>query len=263
MRTSPFVILAVTIASDGSIWTVGYEKGEKGFATSDFNVVRRFDRTGKVLDSFVRHSELKMEPGRDLGMDQSPLVSSRDGRVGWLFEAGRLYVEFSTGGKILRSISMSELYAQDPAREQKRVHGVGLCDGGGLFVSANWKEAGRVTKWGVFRYDGDTGAWKFIRGTRNGACSTDVTARSSPDGPRRPRLSAREAILKLYAASEKPVTVELRPTQSLREGLRSSFESPDRASLDRKCRVMWRYCKSIALFAETLSGMNFKYRSSA
>ena len=83
----------ITIAPDGTIWTVGWDK-EAGRRV--YNVLKRFSPSGTLLSS--RHVTVKPFPGdpTDDVSNLSYLHSSGD-RVAWLTAAGE-YLEFSFDG---------------------------------------------------------------------------------------------------------------------------------------------------------------------
>ncbi len=58
-RTSPFFPEAVTIASDGTIWVAGHETKEEN-QKRDYSrpLIRRYDKTGKLLGSFLPWSSV-------------------------------------------------------------------------------------------------------------------------------------------------------------------------------------------------------------
>jgi len=94
VRTTPYIPYAITIAPDGVIWTVGWDK-EDGKRV--FNVLKRFSPSGALLSSM----QLTVKP-IPMGIDSdasytSELRSSVD-RVGGLTGAGQ-YLEFSLDGR--------------------------------------------------------------------------------------------------------------------------------------------------------------------
>lgn len=93
VRTVPYTAYAITIAPDGIVWAVGWDK-EDGKRV--YNVLKRFSPSGTLLSS--RHMTVKPFPGdsTDDVSNLSYLHSSGD-RVGWLTSAGE-YLEFSFEG---------------------------------------------------------------------------------------------------------------------------------------------------------------------
>ena len=89
-RTWPYCPMVVTFAPDGTIWTIGHLKDDANTNVLAYNVLRRFDRNGKMLGS----TTLRVKGSRTA--ETSYLIASRD-RVGW-FTREREYVEFSMDG---------------------------------------------------------------------------------------------------------------------------------------------------------------------
>jgi hypothetical protein len=84
--------MGVTITSDGSIWTYGHNGSRQAGA-----VLRRFDRSGKLINSFVPQSSFQ---GRtDLSVAGNAFVSSGE-RVGFLCGHAHRYIEISLDGKV-------------------------------------------------------------------------------------------------------------------------------------------------------------------
>jgi hypothetical protein len=90
VRTSPLAILAVAIASDGTIWAAGRElvNGKEG--NPDHLIINRFDKTGKLMGSAIPRSSL---PGGLHPATESYLISAAD-RVGWYSPRAQQYIEF-------------------------------------------------------------------------------------------------------------------------------------------------------------------------
>lgn len=95
-RVWPYVPEAVTIGPDGVTWTVGWvpPDEDRGVA-AQYNVLKRFDSSGKLLSTSVVRAKGSDDRGREAA-NNSLLRSSRD-RVGWLTNAND-YIEFSLDG---------------------------------------------------------------------------------------------------------------------------------------------------------------------
>jgi hypothetical protein len=89
-RVWPYCPMAVTLASDGTIWTIGHLKDDENTTIRAYNVLRRFDASGRMLGS----TNLSLAERTTQGL--SHLRSSPD-RVGWLTH-GLEYIEFSLDG---------------------------------------------------------------------------------------------------------------------------------------------------------------------
>jgi hypothetical protein len=95
VRTWPFFGDVVTIAPDGIIWAIGWTEDEEDRRNTQFNVLQRFDSSGRLLSSSVVSARGRPGlGGRAFGL--SELKATRD-RVGWLTN-GLEYIELSLGG---------------------------------------------------------------------------------------------------------------------------------------------------------------------
>jgi hypothetical protein len=92
-RTWPYRPAVVTIAQDGTVWTVGNLQNEEGTRDIHGHFMRRFDPSGKMLGSAnVQVNEFHSTD------DVTFLCASLD-RVGWF--TGREYIEYSLDGSEL------------------------------------------------------------------------------------------------------------------------------------------------------------------
>ncbi len=97
-RVWPYCPIQAVVASDGVLWTVGWVLNEEDDFTAK-NVLRRFDRFGKVLSTApIRVSRSKRE-SRGEAVEGSLLSASKD-RVAWLTN-GNEYFEFGMDGREL------------------------------------------------------------------------------------------------------------------------------------------------------------------
>jgi hypothetical protein len=155
VRLSPFIPRAVTVAWDGTIWLAGEERKESG-KDQDLtqHLIRHYDKSGKLLGSFIPWSSLGTD--RHLGTPAagSFLVSSKD-RIGWYSPVSNAYIEFSLdGGKIDHYRA-----AEHPTHD---LISVAICDDGSLFASTRTLNAGHQSGWGIFTLDRERGEWGFI-----------------------------------------------------------------------------------------------------
>ncbi len=90
-RTWPYLPFKVTVATDGTIWTVGPVRNGYNTATPDPNVIRHYDSSGHLLAS----ASVNARPDGNLVevSSASRLMASSD-RIGWL-TGGCEYIEFS------------------------------------------------------------------------------------------------------------------------------------------------------------------------
>lgn len=89
-RTWPYCPMVVTFAPDGTLWTIGHSKDNDNTTVLAYNVLQRFDASGRMLGS----TSLPVKGNRT--QETSGLRSSRD-RVGWLTRDGE-YLELSLNG---------------------------------------------------------------------------------------------------------------------------------------------------------------------
>jgi len=133
--------MVVTFTADGTIWTIGHLKDEKNTTIVAFNVLRRFDPSGRMLGS----TTLQVKGART--QETSYLRSSRD-RVGWLTRDDE-YLEFSLDGK--------EIARYNGPAPERDINGVALSD-------ENDVVAGRFGHGyaGFVILDRDTGTWNQL-----------------------------------------------------------------------------------------------------
>jgi hypothetical protein len=145
-RLSPYVPQAVAIAADGAVWTAGLVNVNDNIP--DHQVIRRFDRSGKMLGAFFPWSRPRAHPAAS-----SYLLASPD-RVGWYFPMGKGYVEFSLQGKILGQFRGLE------KDDRQRITGAALSEDNKLVVSRRDYEA---RKWEAFTLDRVTRSWTPVQ----------------------------------------------------------------------------------------------------
>lgn len=157
IRVSPFAAHAVTVAPDGSIWVAGREMVNGQENDPHHHILRRYDKTGTLLGSFLPRSSLDVVGSEFIHpAEKSFLFSSRD-RIGWYSEASNTYLEFSPDGKVLNRFNTVE-----PDRN-KLVLGFALCDDGGMFASAQLQaQGGGVAGWTIYALSRERGDWTSI-----------------------------------------------------------------------------------------------------
>ncbi len=158
IRTSPFVVSAVTMAADGTIWVAGHTKRNSAGEQWDYSqhLLRRYDRTGKLLGTSVPWSSLEAPVPHTLPPDNlSQLVSSAD-RVGWYSPRLRTYLEFALDGTLLKTVT-------GPNHDEKDIISLGLCDDGSLFLSvAVLAGPGKARSWSIHALDRQRETWHFL-----------------------------------------------------------------------------------------------------
>ena len=96
VHLQPYEPKAVTIAPDGGMWTVGtvwYR--ERVLYPTEFNILKHFDSSGKLLATKIVRAQGRSSYGRDAASN-SFLRATKD-RVLWLTNANGL-IEFGAGG---------------------------------------------------------------------------------------------------------------------------------------------------------------------
>lgn len=164
----PYVPLVVTITPDGGMWTIGYVKPADNLGISEYNVLKRFDSSGKLLAAKSVEAKGIYDHRRDAA-DHSLMRSSRD-RVGWLTNANE-YVEFGLDGLELGRFPpppgpRPEVFDTTLAVSDDDKVLVGTRDGDGLRVwsldrrERSWKplelRGGKLTRWATLGFDGGT-----------------------------------------------------------------------------------------------------------
>jgi len=149
IRTSPFLPHAVTLASDGTIWVAGQEGRD-----TTRPLIRRYDKTGKLLGSFIPWSRLGTDP-HTLPFVLSVLLPLQDG-VLWYAPRAHTYFEFSSDGSVI------ERFKSAPHPEHDLTF-VAVCGDGGVFASTRITSEGHhQTNWGIFTLDRQRREWSLI-----------------------------------------------------------------------------------------------------
>lgn len=152
-RLAPLAVPdAVTVAGDGTIWVASPGPVRREDPREDYPVILRFDRSGTLLGTVLRRSDLKA-PSRLLA--PCFLVASPD-RVGWYSKGARAFLEFSLDGRLLERF--------DGADESggRSVYGAALCADGSTYVGVQVHEpSGATVGWGIYSLDRPRRSWKF------------------------------------------------------------------------------------------------------
>jgi hypothetical protein len=152
MRTNPFFPAAVTLATDGTIWVAGHDtKPQNEERDYSQHLIRRYDKTGKLLGSFIPWSTL----GTDLPFNSSVLLPIKD-HVGWYSPRSHAYIEFSSDGSVVNRFKSA------PHPDNDLTFGA-VCDDGGLFVGDSRPNGPHQTaSWGIYTLDRQRGEWSLI-----------------------------------------------------------------------------------------------------
>ncbi len=142
-RTWPYCPMVVTFAPDSSIWTVGHMKDDENTRDLERNVLRRFDRAGKMLGSTT------IQVSGSKTAETSYLRASRD-RVGWLARGGE-YIEFSLDGSEIGR------YERPAGAAERDITGLAISDDND--VVAGWFGGGKAE---FVVLDRETRSWTAV-----------------------------------------------------------------------------------------------------
>jgi len=155
IRLPPFFPVPVTVALDGTIWVAGHETKWTGPRDYNQHLIRRYDRTGKMLGSFIPWSRLRTALPTPSPDTQSVFISLAD-RIGWYSRHSQTYIEFSLEGAVINWI-------KTPEHPRHVMLSIAPCDDGGLFVGATVNNGpNRTASWGIFALDRQRGEWSFL-----------------------------------------------------------------------------------------------------
>jgi hypothetical protein len=129
-RVWPYNPYAVTVAPDGTIWTVGPVMNDTPRVVNP-NVLRHYTPSGQLLASTIVHGLRKSEGGLYSVSSTSVLMASND-RIGWLTMACQ-YVEFSFEGVQLGVYTLPSGYTKIID-----VSGIALSAADDLLVGGKW-----------------------------------------------------------------------------------------------------------------------------
>jgi len=154
IRTDPYTPYVVTVAPEGTIWTVGEELpgGKEDPATFSTGVLRHFDRAGKEIGSYVPRSSmasaaLLMEGHFAAGRDRICWYPGGSNQVG---PSG--YVEISDG-RITQ-------FPPTPLMDHEVTTGIACTDDAGTFLSTRNLQSGT---WGILSLDKTHAAWVRVK----------------------------------------------------------------------------------------------------
>ncbi len=149
IQTSPYSPHVITVAPDGSVWTMGEMLNDRHRLVIP-NVLRHYSQSGQLLAS-TRVERVKMSGGGGYNVSGiSTLMMSND-RIGWLTETCQ-YIEFS-----LDAVQMGSYGCPNGIKHIIEIAGVGLSTAGDLLVQPEWS-----TPLAPLQLDRATGAWKAV-----------------------------------------------------------------------------------------------------
>lgn len=155
VRTTPYRPRNVTVDSDGTIWTVGFEALSDGRDTPNPNasIFRHWDRAGHLVGSSFPQSKLK--DARSIFF-LNYLRFAR-GRVAWFSMREGRYIELSLAGDVMKDVAVPL------SSPMLRVNGMALTDSGNVILGTESNG-----KWAVLSLNHGSDRWVEIEsGTAN------------------------------------------------------------------------------------------------
>lgn len=152
IRTSPFFPRAVTIASDGTIWVAGDEmKPRTEKPDYSQHIIRRYDKTGKLLGSFLSWAGFETHSPSFPATVYSVLFPLAAG-IGWYSPRSNTYVELSLDGAVARRL-------KTPQHAKTDVIQATACDDGTIFATTSISSASDQVTWGIFALNREKNDW--------------------------------------------------------------------------------------------------------
>lgn len=179
-RVWPFAPNVVTVAPDGTIWTVGAVVNSNYRGNAYDNVLRHYTPSGQLLASTILQSVRPLANGFPEVSDLSALLASND-RIGWLTSSCQ-YLEFS-----FDAVELGRYPCPNGYSKLGNLAGFALSSGDYLLVGSKWlaplaplelnRAAGTWTPVPVSQDSGKT--WKILGfdGTTLVTSSTNLTMR--------------------------------------------------------------------------------------
>lgn len=148
----------VCAASDGTVWTLGYDWGSRDSAEPDTSVVRHYDFAKGLLGSYISLGSISKATDASLVLDsprESFLRCGKD-RVSVLFWSAShsvaQYVVLNASSEVVHRWSIIAPFAEAQA------NGFALTDDGGVFVSLTArKEPENMLRFGLYKLQATTG----------------------------------------------------------------------------------------------------------
>ena len=164
-QTYPYDALKIAIAPDGTTWTQGIEVvAGNEWVGSDHGIIRRFDRSGNPIGSYIPRNTLR-EEAITRGSDQGRFAVNRN-RVGWYAAVAHEYFELSYDGN---DVTGPMVYPGVASKgdDDTFITGIALMENGDVYVSADRYHPFLS---GVYRLDRAARLW------------TPVSLPTKPDG---------------------------------------------------------------------------------
>lgn len=159
VRLSNFRPELITVAQDGTVWVKGWQPGGNGKGLDPTAMVlRRYDRTGKMLNGFVAQKDaLALMERHQLTGVAGQLTSSLN-RVGWHERHNGPYFEIS-----LDTLNLSQYPAVPLSAKGESVSGLAITEDGTVIAGTSVYCCSDLTK-GEYLYvlDRGNGVWQRI-----------------------------------------------------------------------------------------------------
>jgi hypothetical protein len=134
VQVYPYSPHEITVTPDGSTWTQGLDVvAGADWMGSTNGIIRRFDRSGKLIGSFIPRSSVLPDVDT-VSIVQGKLASNED-HVGWYANHAHAYFELTFKGEI---VSGPEAYPGIGAHgdDSSRVTGLAFLNSGEVYISA-------------------------------------------------------------------------------------------------------------------------------
>lgn len=153
VRTAPYVPAKVVIASDNSLWTVGYDANPYAVRDKNTTVIRHFDASGRLLEGFLKQASLQDRGIEMPGTGEDSLALSSSGVAAWCGAHAQTYVEV-TGGQVHE-------YPGVPLGDHEFVDGLAILQSGETIASVTNHYPGVR----LYSLNRSTGSWRQVLGS--------------------------------------------------------------------------------------------------
>ncbi len=162
MRTAPYWPYMLSIAPDGTFWTLGFEMVNHNTSAPELDpnagVLRHFDRAGKLLGSALPQSHFVKDSASEFRLTSGYIATTRN-RIGWYGPAtgrGSQYVEIDSD-----SMTMHTYPGLPDLPESSLLVCFSLTESGNAFLSLYDNAAQRST---TFMFDRAALKWLPMKG---------------------------------------------------------------------------------------------------
>jgi hypothetical protein len=129
----PYHAQQIAIAPDGTTWTQGSDIVYGADWTGSQNgVIRRFDKSGKQIGSWIPRNSILREVPDSFGLSQGKLAVNKD-RAGWYASVAHMYFELTfDGDKISKPVSYPGIA---PPKDDTLATGLAIMDTGDVYLT--------------------------------------------------------------------------------------------------------------------------------